>query len=69
MNDDKRRYATCMKCGYLMDWESNNLLVANVPCADCGLPDQFGPDVYVEDFNGYTAKEAIRQRAEKAGRA
>jgi hypothetical protein len=53
----------------LMAWEANNLLVANVPCADCGLPDQFGPDVYVEDFNGFTAKEAIRQRAEKAGRA
>lgn len=54
------RYVVCINCAYAIEMETNNLLRCAMDCPDCGCKKQFGPGVYKEKFNGYTASEVWR---------
>ena len=60
------RYVTCIRCGYAVTFFEHTQLRAAVDCPRCHTTDQFGPGVYVEDFEGYSLQEVLQQKARKA---
>jgi hypothetical protein len=61
------RFVTCIRCAYVMPWIQHVHLRFSMPCPACGTEDQFGPGVYIEDFQGYTWAEVLTQKADKTG--
>lgn len=60
MNDE--RFAQCIRCGHIETWLAHTMMRAAVDCR-CGATKQFGPGIYVDDYQGKTMQEAIRFQA------
>ena len=58
------RFVQCINCGYIITWLEHSQLRTAVDCK-CGAKKQFGPDVYVKSFKGFTWKHVIRRQAER----
>lgn len=56
------KFVTCINCVYAITWLNHDSLKCAVDCPSCGAKNQFGPDVYVPDFRGYTLNEVIRRK-------
>lgn len=55
-------YATCLGCKHALSAVEQNSLRAVISCPSCGATEQFGPGVFVEEFEGYTWDEVREQR-------
>lgn len=64
--EDDARFATCIKCAYSMPWFQSEQMITAMPCPQCEAANQFGPGVYVHEFNGYTLSEVMNWKASKA---
>ena len=60
---DNDLYVTCTNCAYAMHWEQHSALIGKVDCPRCNAHERFGPDIFIAEFTGYTAKEVLEHQA------
>lgn len=60
------RFVACIRCGHALTWLEHSSLSVAVDCPSCAAPRQFGPGVYVPEYNGVTLDEVKERQARAA---
>lgn len=58
------RYVKCINCAHAISWHAHEHLRVALDCHNCGCKKQFGPGIYIDDFQGYTLEEVMQRRSD-----
>lgn len=62
---EEKRVVQCIRCGHIVGWFEHTQLRFATACPECDAHEQFGPGVYVAEYEGITMTEALRRKAKK----